>query len=108
MERPVNESIFAFLSGWWVGRGPRRNSGLSILILLVSLCACLSSFTMVFLGVPFTFLRSREAAALPRPNPTQLGKLARGSHVLVVAQIPPDAPTDSHGLSLFYVQARKE
>ena len=112
MERPVYESsnkssVLAFLSGLWLGRR-RRNSGISILILLVSVCACISGFTMVFLGVPFTFYRSREAASLPRPDSAQLQKLAPGTHVLVTAQIPPDAPTGPYELSLFYVEAAKE
>jgi hypothetical protein len=61
----------------------------------------------IALGAPTSWMRAREVAELPQPQPDELASLAPGTHILVSAQLPPDAPTSPpHGLALFYEEER--
>jgi hypothetical protein len=61
----------------------------------------------IVLGAPTSWMRAREVAALPQPQPDELASLAPGTHILLTAQLPPDAPTSTpHGLALFYEEER--
>jgi hypothetical protein len=63
----------------------------------------------LLLGAPASWMRAREVAALPQPQPAELMSLAPGSEILLRAQIPADAPTSTpHGLALFYVEERPD
>lgn len=91
---------------WLTGRR-RRRAGLSVMLLVVGVLGCLCSLQFVVFGVPASWLRAREAAALPRPDPEELFKLLPGTRVLIAARLPPEGPAGAMGLALFYVEARE-
>lgn len=107
MSRKSTESLIAFLLGWLLGRR-RRSSGLSILLLLAGALSCLMAFPTIVFGPSFAWVRAREVASLAQPGPSELDALAPGTRVLIVSQVPPDAPPGPHGLALFFVETRQQ
>lgn len=86
---------------------PRREAGLSFILLLFGVFGCFGSTMALLLGAPASWMRAREVASLPQPQPAELTSLAPGSEILLRAQIPSDAPTSTpHDLALFYVEER--
>jgi hypothetical protein len=68
---------------------------------------CFGATMAIFFGAPTSWMRAREAAALPQPAPAELASLSSGTAMLLQAQVPPDAPTNEpHGLALFYAEER--
>ena len=100
--RPIELILAALLGRWSV----RRRRGLSVLFLVLGALSCLMFVPATMLGAPFSWVRSREVAALARPEPEALAALAPGTQVLIVAQLPPAAPAGPHGLALFTVERR--
>lgn len=88
--------------------GFRRNRrGFSVVLLIFGIFGCVAGCPLALFGAPYSIIRSRQVAALPRPEPAQLRATAPGTSLLIAAQIAPDAPADSHGLALAYVEARQ-
>jgi len=83
---------------------PRRKAGLSVLFLIGGLFACFNTLVLGVLGVPFTFLKAREAAALPRPTADALQTLSPGTSALVTARLPLDMEAGPYGLGLYSVE----
>jgi len=85
----------------------RRQAGISLVLLFLGVFGCIGATTAIFLGAPASWMRAREVAALPQPQPAELTSMSPGTAMLLRTQVPPDAPTDeSHGLALFYVEER--
>ncbi len=85
----------------------RRQAGISLVLLFLGVFGCFGATMAIFLGAPTSWLRAREVAALPQPQPAELASLTPGTTMLLRAQVPPDAPTDApHGLALFYAEER--
>ena len=85
----------------------RRGSGVSLLLLLAGLFACLTGCPAAACGVPYGFARSVEVMfTVARPDPTELRVLAPGTRVLVAVHLP-DAVTGPHGLALSYSESRR-
>jgi hypothetical protein len=78
------------------------------MLLVVGLLGCLCSVQSVVFGVPASWLRAREAAALPRPDPEELFTLLPGTRVLIAARLPSERPAGAAGLALYYVEAREQ
>ncbi|MBU0493714.1 MAG: hypothetical protein KKA73_11360 [Chloroflexi bacterium] len=84
----------------------RRGSGVSLLLLLAGLFACLTGCPAAVCGVPYGVTRSLEAMlAVARPTPAQLHALPPGTRVIIAAQLSRDA-VDPPGLALFYTETR--
>jgi hypothetical protein len=78
-----------------------------VVLLFFGVFGCIGASTLILLGAPSSWMRQREVAALPQPQPSELASLAPGTEMLLSAQLPPDAPTsEPHGLALFYVEER--
>lgn len=86
---------------------PRRQAGLSLVLLIFGVLGCFGSTMAILLGAPASWLRAREVASLPQPQPEELASLSPGTEMLLLAQLPPDVATSApHGLALFYVEER--
>ncbi len=105
MSRSSPDPKLAFLAGWLLGRH-RRKAGISLLFLLGGLFGCLMGGMLVIFGTPVSWGRSRQVAALPRPEPAALSSLAPGTSILLSARLPEDAPAGPYGLALFYTERR--
>ncbi|RMF33894.1 MAG: hypothetical protein D6759_06435 [Chloroflexi bacterium] len=105
MSRPSLDPKLAFLAGWLLGRR-RRKAGISLLFLLGGLLGCLMGGMLIVFGTPVSWGRSRQVAALPRPEPAALPSLAPGTTILLSARLPEEAPTGPYGLALFYTERR--
>lgn len=66
------------------------------------------AFPTIVFGPSYGWIRAREVASLAQPEPSELDTLAPGTRMLIVSQVPPDAPPGPHGLALFYVEARQQ
>lgn len=86
---------------------PRRHAGLSLVLLFFGAFGCFGAAMAIFLGAPASWLRAREVATLPQPQPAELANLVAGTDMLLSAQVPPARPARApHGLALFYVEER--
>jgi len=92
---------------WLVWGRSRRYAGVSLVLLFFGVFGCFGGAMAIFLGAPASWLRAREVAALPQPQPVELAGLVPGTEVLLSAQVPPTMPASApHGLALFYVEER--
>lgn len=98
------DSRFAFLLGYGLGRRRRRRAGIGCLLMGIGLLmSCSASFMLV--SAPVTWWRARSLAALPQPTPAALATLPPGTHIILTAQLPPTMPSDANGLVLFYIES---
>lgn len=96
----------SFLTGWLFGRRGRRRNGISGVLLLFGAMGILMSFCTVAVGVPASFVRSREVKKLSHHTAADLDNLPSGSTGLFEAQIPADAAKNEQGLVLSYLEKR--
>jgi hypothetical protein len=102
--RPPVDPKLSFAAGWLLGRRGRNRSGAGCLFLVIGVFAALTSiFGLV--SAPLSWMDSRAVRRLPQPVATELSITARGTELLMPAQLPPEDATDGHGLVLFYSEA---
>lgn len=88
----------------------RRKAGLSIVVLMFGIFACLSGLTATLMGAPLAWWRAREAARLPRPLVTDLEALPPGTDALFTGWVPASEfdLNRPHGLVLYKVERAAE
>ncbi len=96
----------SFLAGWLLGRRGRRRGGISVVLFIFGAMGLLGSCCSVTVGVPTSFMRSREVKGLSRYAAAELDSLPSGSTGLFEAQIPADAARGEQGLALSYLEQR--
>jgi len=102
--RPAVDPKLSFAAGWLLGRRGRNRSGVGCLFLAVGIFAALTS-VVGLVSAPMSWMESRTVGRLPQPPAAELSSLARGTEMLMPAQLPLEDVTAGHGLVLFYSEA---
>ena len=102
--RPPVDPKLSFAAGWLLGRRGRNRSGAGCLFLVIGAFAALISIGGL-VSAPLSWMDSRSVRRLPQPVATELSTMARGTELLMPAQLPLEDAPDGHGLVLFYSEA---